>query len=186
MGVKTPSKLAQNRLQSCSFFYALFFLFLDGLLMASRHLFSYFHSSLVSSALRNYGFCIGKEHFSKLVLLCFSQRPTAVWAPLGLSCGLQRQKMGSKTFSKGVSKWCLKIKDILIFFGGDFGSKNCVFFCIFLSFLGCWRSRWTRTVPRPPKTRQDSPKTARRGSRSLSSLVQHEFLLLHNRFFMLF
>ena len=62
------SKLLQNCIQngfkSCSFLYALFFLFLDGLLMASRHLFSYFHNILVSSALRNYGFCIGKEHFS--------------------------------------------------------------------------------------------------------------------------
>ena len=41
-GSKLLQNWLQNGLKSCSLFYALFFLFLDGLLMASRRLFAIF------------------------------------------------------------------------------------------------------------------------------------------------
>ena len=120
MGVKTPSKLASKRVEKLFPFLCSLFLVPRRSFDGFEASFCYFPSILVSSGLRNYGFCIGKEHFSKLVLLCFSQRPTAVWAPFGLILCFAKIEIGSKTFAKGVSKWCLKIEDILFFFGGDF------------------------------------------------------------------
>ena len=169
MGVKTPAKLHQNGFKSCSFLYALVFLFLDGPLMASRHLFSYFPSILVSSALRNYGFCIGKEHFSKLVLLWFFQLLKAFWAPLGPTWvhlgGKWSPKEGPKLVKSGLGrgpKIDPKIYHFLDQFWAYFGVPKLVFFSYFFGSVGCLVPRWPKMAPRRPKTAQDGPKTAPR------------------------
>ena len=168
-GSKLLQNCIQNGFKSCSFLYALLFLFLDGLLMASRHLFSYFHSSLVSSALRNYGFCIGKEHFSKLVLLwvlgALQGFLGASWPNLVHLGGKWRLKEGPKLVKSGLGrgpKIDPKIYHFLDQFWAYFGVPKLVFFSYFFGSVGCLVPRWPKMAPRRPKTAQDGPKMAPR------------------------
>jgi hypothetical protein len=64
LGVKTPSKLHSKRIQKLFLFVCSLFLVPRRSFDGFEAFFCYFPSILVSSALRNYGFCIGKEHFS--------------------------------------------------------------------------------------------------------------------------
>ena len=166
----------QNSFKIGSKRVAKLFLFLCSLFLVPRRsfdgfeaFFCYFPSILVSSALRNYGFCIGKEHFSKLVLLWFLQLLKAFWAPLGPTWvhlgGKWSPKEGPKLVKSGLGrgpKIDPKIYHFLDQFWAYFGVPKLVFFSYFFGSVGCLVPRWPKMAPRRPKTAQDGPKTAPR------------------------
>ena len=111
------------------------FLFLCSLFLVPRRSFDgfeasfrYFPSILVSSGLRNYGFCIGKEHFSKRVLLWILAAPDsclgALRANLGLSSAPKRAQNSSKVVLEVIPKWTPKLITFWTSFGLILGAQN--------------------------------------------------------------